>query len=140
MGSGLDWAWKPPANEVPERFRLDREQRRRQHQRRKRKRGLCYAPSEVFYESKPWKALRRKVLATYGYKCMKCCAVDTEIHVDHIVPRSKAPKLSLKFRNLQVLCRACNMEKRHYHSTDYREEAIARELDLEAARAARQFI
>jgi 5-methylcytosine-specific restriction endonuclease McrA len=77
------------------------------------------------------------VLARYGRKCMLCDVVDTEIHVDHIKPRSLYPFLSLTFSNLQVLCRDCNMKKSNYHSEDYREDAISRKLDAEAVYNAR---
>jgi 5-methylcytosine-specific restriction endonuclease McrA len=113
------------------------------HERKAKKRAkkmsrhdrLCRAPGRIFYWSKEWRRLRLKVFAVYGRKCMLCQAVDIEMHVDHIEPRSKAPHLSLTFENLQVLCRDCNMEKSDLHAEDYREDAVARELDLCAARA-----
>ena len=73
-----------------------------------------------FYESKPWKRLRAKVLKTYGWQCMKCAIKTGIMQVDHIKPRSKFPDLELTFDNMQVLCKDCNMAKSNYHSTDYR--------------------
>ena len=55
---------------------------------------------------------------------MKCGKSHVEIHVDHIRPRSKFPKLELDFDNLQVLCKSCNKEKSNLHSTDYRPKPI----------------
>lgn len=52
------------------------------------------------------------------------------MHVDHVIPRSKRPELSLTFSNLQVLCRHCNLEKMNYNSNDYREDSVSRDLDL----------
>jgi len=105
--------------------------------RKKPANPLLFARGDDFYLSTAWLSLRRRVLDTYGYKCMNCDVVDAEMHVDHIKPRSRFPHLSLKFSNLQVLCRACNMEKSNRHSTDYRPAAIGRELDLMAVRDAR---
>jgi 5-methylcytosine-specific restriction endonuclease McrA len=101
---------------------------------------LLHASGEIFYDSKPWLKMRIKVFAAYGRKCMKCDRVDGEMHIDHIKPRSKFPELSLTFENLQVLCRDCNLEKMHYHSTDYREDSTARDLDLETVRAMAEWL
>lgn len=94
-----------------------------------RKQRLLFAPGHVFYRSKRWRELRRRVFRHYGYRCMSCRAVDTEMHVDHIKPRSKHPHLSLTFENLQVLCKDCNMEKSNKHAKDYREQAVTESLD-----------
>ena len=76
-----------------------------------------YSP---FLLSKDWIELKTKVLNHYGRKCMKCGARNTELHVDHIKPRSKFPELSLVFENLQVLCKCCNQIKSDKDFTDYR--------------------
>lgn len=91
---------------------------------------LCNMPSELFYWTREWRALRQKVLEAYGYRCMLCRSVD-EIQVDHIQPRSKAPHLSLAFKNLQVLCKDCNSEKSNIHADDYRDKAVSEDLDIE---------
>lgn len=69
-----------------------------------------------------WRNLRKKVLDHYGDICQRCGASgnDTEIHVDHIKPRSKYPESAFEFGNLQVLCRNCNFSKNNRHNTDYR--------------------
>lgn len=79
-----------------------------------------YIPSEDFFKMREWESLRKSVLRKYGLKCMKCGRVKCELHVDHIFPRSKFPHLQFEFKNLQVLCRKCNMEKSNHHFTDYR--------------------
>jgi 5-methylcytosine-specific restriction endonuclease McrA len=71
---------------------------------------------------------------------MRCDAVDVELHIDHIKPRSRHPELSLTFSNLQVLCRSCNMEKWNHHATDYRDESLSRDFELRLAMEARRVI
>lgn len=67
-----------------------------------------------FYRSTPWKWLRAKIIAKHGTICTKCGKTirrKKDITVDHILPRSKRPDLSLAENNLQVLCRKCNSVK-----------------------------
>lgn len=73
-----------------------------------------------FYSSREWLQLRYHALLKYGRKCMCCSAMNVEIHVDHIKPRSLYPKLELDINNLQVLCRDCNLGKSNLDSTDFR--------------------
>jgi 5-methylcytosine-specific restriction endonuclease McrA len=123
----MGWSWKPDAQTywAQRRFKaLTRKLKRRQGKGERKVDPLLYEPSEFFYESKRWKVMRRRVLVKYGRRCMKCNVSKGEIHVDHIIPRSKAPHLSLTFSNLQVLCRDCNMEKSNKNTTDYREEVL----------------
>ncbi len=73
-----------------------------------------YAPTKFkndFYQSEEWQELRVLTLRKYGRICMLCRAKDTELHVDHIKPKSKYPHLALDPDNLQVLCRQCNLGK-----------------------------
>jgi len=72
-----------------------------------------------FYGTLKWIKIRKRVLRTYGAKCMKCGSTE-DIHVDHIKPRSKYKKLQYRFDNLQVLCKKCNMEKSNFNEIDYR--------------------
>ncbi len=74
-----------------------------------------------FYYSREWRELRYKVLIRHGRKCMVCNNTDKELHVDHIKPRSKFPKLELEFNNLQVLCADCNVGKSNIYEDDLRE-------------------
>lgn len=78
---------------------------------------------DPFLNSAEWKAMRRKVIETYGARCMKCSYVPKDlrqINVDHIKPRKYYPHLALVFGNLQVLCCACNKAKGNKDETDYR--------------------
>lgn len=77
-----------------------------------------------FYDTDEWQLLRRKALRVYGCSCMKCKITNTEMHVDHIKPRSKYPELELDFNNLQVLCRRCNKEKADLNEIDYRPKRL----------------
>lgn len=76
---------------------------------------------ENFYSSEEWRILKAQVYATYDRRCMKCSAINVDMHVDHIKPRSKFPDLALVFDNLQVLCSKCNVEKSNTDYTDYRD-------------------
>lgn len=74
-------------------------------------------------ESLEWKAMRRRVIDTYGRQCMRCKSTPKNpkhTNVDHIKPRKTHPELSLEFSNLQVLCCRCNKLKGNKHGTDYR--------------------
>lgn len=84
------------------------------------KRGLIPNSQISFYASREWQELRYRALKTYGPKCMLCFATNTEMHVDHIKPRSLHPDLELDFTNLQILCRACNLGKSNLDQTDWR--------------------
>lgn len=72
-----------------------------------------------FYRTIEWREVRSVVLSMYGSVCMKCGS-KKNIHVDHILPISKYPKLRLDVNNLQVLCSSCNIEKSNTDYTDYR--------------------
>lgn len=75
-----------------------------------------------FYYSDAWRELRYKILRKFGFKCLSCGMKPPEVvlHVDHIKPRSKFPELELESDNLQVLCEACNMGKKHHFEDDLR--------------------
>jgi len=82
------------------------------------------AGNKSFYKSEQWYQLRYQVLRKYEAKCMCCGRSPKEhgivIHVDHIKPRSKYPKLELVFDNMQLLCAACNYGKSNIDNTDWR--------------------
>jgi hypothetical protein len=82
-----------------------------------------------FYQTSDWLWIRKKILRLYGRECMKCGAKNTELHIDHIKPRSLRIDLQLSPSNLQVLCLECNMEKSNKNSDDYRTETHLRKLD-----------
>jgi len=77
-----------------------------------------------FYLTDAWRRLRYKVLKKYGGKCSLCGRSYREhgvsIHVDHIKPRSKYPKLELDENNLQLLCEDCNLGKNNTDCIDWR--------------------
>ena len=77
---------------------------------------------DSFYMSPVWRKLRYFAIKLYGRTCMCCGAKNMPIHVDHIVPRSIDPGLSLDMNNLQILCEDCNMGKGNTDSIDYRTE------------------
>lgn len=88
-------------------------------ERKKREPRVSNNPN--FYKSLEWRVLRSKVISTYGRQCMLCETRFGEMHVDHIKPRSKYPRLELEFNNLQVLCKKCNLDKSNLHEIDFRE-------------------
>lgn len=79
--------------------------------------------SKDFYSTKEWRIVRYEALKLHGGSCQCCGAKPTPgnpLHVDHIKPRSKYPKLELKLDNLQVLCEDCNLGKLAWDETDWR--------------------
>ena len=74
-----------------------------------------------FYDTREWQACRYKAFKRHGRQCAVCRATDTELHVDHIRPRSKFPHLELDAENLQILCRACNLGKGNSDCIDWRQ-------------------
>jgi 5-methylcytosine-specific restriction endonuclease McrA len=72
-----------------------------------------------FFFSKAWLELRYEAILLHGRKC-QCCGSLGPLHIDHIKPRSKFPKLALDINNLQVLCRDCNLGKGTWDQTDWR--------------------
>ena len=54
------------------------------------------------------KKIRKNVLLKYKHKCVKCGSIE-KLEIDHIKPVSKGG-LS-QFKNLQILCKACNVKK-----------------------------
>jgi 5-methylcytosine-specific restriction endonuclease McrA len=73
-----------------------------------------------FYSNEKWLRLRYQALIKYGKRCMVCGDMESQIHVDHIKPRSKYPELELEISNLQILCKACNLGKSNQDETDFR--------------------
>lgn len=74
-----------------------------------------------------WFSLRYKVLKKSDGRCCLCgrSALDgVQLHVDHIIPRSKRPDLEFEIDNLQVLCADCNMGKSDKDDTDWRKPRI----------------
>ncbi len=79
---------------------------------------------EEFYQSDSWFDVRYRAIKLHG-RCCQCCGTTASpsnpIQVDHIKPRSKYPHLALDISNLQILCRDCNLGKRAWDETDWRD-------------------
>ena len=94
---------------------------------KKKKRQPKDVNSKEFLYSYAWRKLRMVVLVKYGAVC-QCCGRSRSdgviIHVDHIKPRRKYPKLALVESNLQVLCHECNHGKGNWDETDWREPRL----------------
>ena len=77
-----------------------------------------------FYSSSAWKTLRYQALKNTDGMC-QCCGAKAsdgvQIHVDHIKPRSKHPRLELDLDNLQVLCGDCNVGKDNWDDTNWKQ-------------------
>lgn len=73
-----------------------------------------------FYQSQEWRELRYRALTIHGARCQACRSKNGPMHVDHIKPRSKFPKLALDIHNVQVLCEDCNMGKSNKSCEDWR--------------------
>lgn len=76
-----------------------------------------------FYSSLEWKQLRYQVLFESNGCCRACGRSNRKhgviLHVDHIKPRSRFPKLELEKSNLQVLCEDCNYGKGNRDEVDW---------------------
>lgn len=70
--------------------------------------------SDEFYYQDGWFNLRAKVLKRDNYTCTYCGTKDKILHVHHIKPRTKYPKLEYKAYNCEVLCEDCH-KKIHPH-------------------------
>jgi len=73
-----------------------------------------------FYSTDKWKWISRKVKNLYGRVCMKCGQDKGIMHADHILPRSLYPSFEFDIKNIQVLCKKCNLDKGNREQIDYR--------------------
>jgi 5-methylcytosine-specific restriction endonuclease McrA len=67
-----------------------------------------------FYDTREWKQLRWKVLIASDGRCSMCGRNKGDgvtLHVDHVRPRSRFPRLELEQTNLLVMCADCNLGK-----------------------------
>lgn len=81
-----------------------------------------YVRQDGFYKTRQWRELR--LLALDTCRCCQACGArppDVQLHVDHVIPRYKAPHLSLELSNLQVLCEDCNIGKGAWSQADFRQ-------------------
>jgi len=97
--------------------------------------GSKSAPIETddFYSSQSWRKARYQTLKNCNGKCVLCGSPPGKhsLHVDHIKPRSDRPDLALDPKNLQVLCRDCNLGKSNKDSIDWRLRNVAQDADGE---------
>lgn len=95
------------------------------------KNNYIYKKAEYkgFYYSEEWLSLAKEVRSLYGCKCMKCKCINKEMHVDHVIPRSKDKSVELDIKNMQVLCKDCNFEKSNLNSIDYRTDTHIKKLN-----------
>jgi len=111
---------------------------RPQKKKRKKKHKKKWKGDD-FYMSHAWRELRYRVLRKYKAACMACGRSPKHhgivIHVDHIKPRSKFPRLELVFENLQLLCEDCNLAKGNKDCIDWRPDTED-EAELEIVAAA----
>jgi 5-methylcytosine-specific restriction endonuclease McrA len=74
-------------------------------------------PTDGFYKSREWWALRQKYMRMAGWECENCGAPirmkGTGV-VDHIVPIREDPSRAFDPMNLQALCHPCHNNK-HSH-------------------------
>lgn len=77
---------------------------------------------KYLYYSQDWIITSAFIKKIYQKKCMKCGDKKSELHTDHIIPRSIDPRLELDVNNLQILCKKCNLEKSNKESIDYRSD------------------
>lgn len=91
--------------------------------RKERKRNAREDYNEItkdFYSTDRWKFISNKVKNLYGRVCMKCGQEKGSMHADHILPRSLYPSFEFDIKNIQVLCKKCNLEKGNKEQIDYR--------------------
>ena len=81
-----------------------------------------------FYQSKPWRKIRIKILIRDNYRCRMCGTLlitgrksKRSAVIDHTIPRELAPERALDESNLKAVCKHCHdvecqaIEKRHKH-------------------------
>lgn len=81
------------------------------------------ADALAFYASDEWRTVRYQALRR-SRGCCECCGAGPTpgkpLHVDHIKPRSRFPRMQLDLDNLQVLCADCNLGKSNTDTIDWR--------------------
>lgn len=116
-----DWILSQYQNKDSHLYQVTIPRKKKSYSKPKLNKTLKYLRNvDTFYDSNEWQFLRKRTLKRYGCICMKCKSKNTEMHVDHIKPRSKYPELERDENNLQVLCRGCNMIKSNKNEIDYR--------------------
>jgi 5-methylcytosine-specific restriction endonuclease McrA len=74
-----------------------------------------------FYTSKPWFAVRAKVIARDRNRpcelCGKPILAGQKVHVDHRIPRATRPDLALNPLNLRAVHHGCHSSHTHTKAT-----------------------
>lgn len=73
--------------------------------------GAAVKPTDPFYLSVSWRALRLKALKRDHFRCAKCggsVAGKGKSRVNHKQPRKLRPDLALSLANLETLCTSCD--------------------------------
>lgn len=83
-----------------------------------------------FYSTKKWIIMSKRVKNFYGRICMKCGQEKGEMHADHILPRSLYPSFEFDIKNIQVLCKKCNLEKGNKDQVDYRTDEQIKKCNI----------
>lgn len=125
---------KPRAQRKPRKHRVRRQKAPRGVFRKimaiRSPNAMSKGERDEFYDSAEWHAMRYKIIAKYGRKCMACGRTPEHgiiIHVDHIKPLWTHPELKLNETNLQILCHECNQGKGCLDDTDFRPDADAQQ-------------
>lgn len=113
------WEWRPSKEDIPRAIYKGKHGSNKSNRER-----VSRLDNSRFYCSDEWREIRVRVLEKFECKCMMCGRNPKNhgvvVHVDHIIPRSKRPDLSLDFNNLQLLCEDCNLGKKNKYETDWR--------------------
>lgn len=74
--------------------------------------------SKAFYNSTPWRKLRKYIQEKNNYTCDECGGYGDQVHhIQEITPENiNDPNITLNENNLQLLCESCHNKKRRIFS------------------------
>lgn len=75
---------------------------------------MAMKPTDPFYATERWRALRIRVLRRDRWRCVLCGApvhARKAARIDHIKPRRQHPELAWDERNLRTLCVRCDNQR-----------------------------
>jgi len=73
---------------------------------------LAGLPTDLFFRTKEWRALRWRALHLYGRRCMSCGAVpadEARLTAAHVESRIARPDRAFDIANLRILCADCQV-------------------------------
>lgn len=91
--------------------------------------------ADLFYQSPDWLKLRQIVFDRDGKRCACCGEFEGHFHIDHIKPLRVYWHLRLDPKNMQILCRSCNIAKGNWCEKDFRRTAPSKRKSRYARRA-----